>query len=64
MDRSKFYAALRARNSGVFGTSLSQSQVAGIDGILDEGQRRGTRLPDLAYMLARPNAYGKASGRR
>jgi hypothetical protein len=29
MDRSKFYAVLRERNCGVFGTSLSQGQVNG-----------------------------------
>lgn len=27
MDRARFYAALRKRDSGLFGTSLSQSQV-------------------------------------
>lgn len=51
MDRAKFYSVLRERKSGVFGTSLSQAQVGGIEGILDEGQKRGSRLPDLAYML-------------
>jgi len=52
MDRSKFYAALRARSSGVFGTSLSQSQVDGTERILDEAQRRGTPLRHLAYILS------------
>lgn len=52
MDRSKFYAALRARSSGVFGTSLSQSQVNGTERILDEAQRRGTPLRHLAYILS------------
>lgn len=52
MDRSKFYAALRARSSGVFGTSLSQSQVNGTEQILDEAQRRGTPLRHLAYILS------------
>ncbi|MBT1155725.1 hypothetical protein J1C56_08985 [Aminobacter anthyllidis] len=52
MDRSKFYAALRARSSGVFGTSLSQSQVDGTERVLDEAQRRGTPLRHLAYILA------------
>lgn len=52
MDRSKFYATLRARSSGVFGTSLSQSQVNGTEQILDEAQRRGTPLRHLAYILA------------
>jgi len=52
MDRSKFYAALRRRGSTVFGTSLSPGQVEGMEGILDEAERRKTRLSDLAYMLA------------
>lgn len=52
MDRKRFYDTLRARNSGVFGTSLSTGQVSGIEAILDEGQKRGTKLPRLAYILA------------
>ncbi len=52
MDRSKFYAALRARSSGVFGTSLSQGQVDGTEKILDEAQSRGTPLRHLAYILS------------
>ena len=44
MNRSAFYAALRRRSSGVFGTSLSQKQVDGLNAILDEAERRGTRL--------------------
>ena len=35
MDRSIFFAALRERKSGVFGTSLSQKQVDGLDALLD-----------------------------
>ena len=52
MDRSRFYTSLRARGSGVFGTSLSQGQVDGTEKILDEAQRRGVSLPHLAYILA------------
>lgn len=52
MDRSRFYAALRRRDSGVFGTSLSQQQVNALEAMLDEGQRRGTPLRHLAYILA------------
>ncbi|CAI2936236.1 hypothetical protein [Aminobacter niigataensis] len=52
MDRSKFYAALRARSSGVFGTSLTKGQVDGAERILDEAQRRGTPLRHLAYILS------------
>ncbi len=54
MNRAKFFEALRARNSGVFGTSLSQSQVEGPNAILDEAERRGTPLKHLAYILATP----------
>lgn len=52
MDRSKFYGSLRARSSGVFGTSLSQSQVDGTEAILDEAERRGVPAKQLAYILA------------
>jgi len=52
MDRAKFFAALRKRDSGIFGTSLSQKQVDGIEAILAEAERRKTPLVWLAYMLA------------
>lgn len=52
MDRQKFYAALRARDSGVFGTSLSQKQVSGCELLLDTAERRRTPLRHLAYILA------------
>jgi len=52
MDRAKFYASLRQRNSGVFGTSLSQHQVSMMELLLDEGQKRGVPLRQLAYVLA------------
>lgn len=52
MDRSRFYAALRSRASGIFGASLSQSQVAGMEVILDAGQAAGLPLKHLAYALA------------
>ncbi|MCO5159607.1 MAG: hypothetical protein M9939_00605 [Mesorhizobium sp.] len=52
MDRAKFYAGLRARGSGVFGTSLSQSQVTGIEELLDVAQSRGVSLLHLAYILS------------
>lgn len=35
MNRAVFFAALRRRNSGVFGTSLSQAQVNGVEALLD-----------------------------
>lgn len=60
-DRKVFFAALRSRGSGVFGTSLSQAQVQGVDGILDEGIRRRTPLRHMAYVLA--TAYHETGGR-
>lgn len=51
MDRSKFYASLRARGSGVFGTSLSQGQVNGLESLLDEAINRAVPLRRLAYAL-------------
>jgi hypothetical protein len=53
MDRSAFYAALRKRGSGVFGTTISKSQVAGMEGILDAFASHGDgRDKTLAYALA------------
>lgn len=53
MDKAVFYAMLRKRDSGVFGTSLSQSQVNGIEGILDGFITHGDgRAKTLAYALA------------
>lgn len=52
MDRAKFYAELRKRGSGVFGSTLSQTQVDMLEMILDEGKARGMDLPQLAYVLA------------
>lgn len=74
MNRSAFFAALRRRESGVFGTSLSQKQVQGTEAILDEAEKRGTQLDFLAYMLATTyhetahtmqpiEEYGKGRGR-
>lgn len=62
MDKSAFYAALRRRGSGVFGTSLSQSQVNGIEGILQAFAEVGDgRRDTLAYALG--TAYHE-TGRR
>lgn len=52
MDRQRFYASVRARASGIFGSSLSQGQVAGMEVILDAGQRASLPLKHLAYALA------------
>jgi putative chitinase len=75
MDRAQFYGALRSRGFGLFGTSLSSGQVNGIEAILNEAQKRGTPLKQLAYIFAttahetaqtmQPIAeYGKGKGRK
>lgn len=61
MNRSAFYASARARTSGIFGTSLSQPQVQGVEAILDEGEKRGTSLFHLAAILS--EAYHETGGR-
>ncbi len=62
MNRSAFYAALRRRASGVFGTSISQRQVRGIEGILDAFATHGDgRAKTLAYALA--TAYPETARR-
>jgi len=50
MKRETFFAALRARNSGLFGTSLSTRQVQGIEALLDAG--RDLPLHHMANVLA------------
>lgn len=50
MNRAAFYKSLRRRNSGVFGTSLSQQQVDGCEAIIGAG--RGLPLPHLAHCMA------------
>ncbi|WKD51078.1 glycoside hydrolase family 19 protein [Microbulbifer spongiae] len=53
MDRKKFYTALRRRDNRIFGTSLSQQQVKGIEAILDVFETHGDgRTKTLAYALA------------
>lgn len=54
MDKAKFFAGLRSRDSGLFGTSLSQGQVATIEAIIDYGQAVGLPLQHLSYVLATP----------
>lgn len=62
MNHASFYASLRSRDSGVFGTSLSQRQVDGINGILAAFQTHGDgKRTTLAYALA--TAYHE-TGRR
>lgn len=52
MNRSKFYATLRSRNSPLYGTSLSQKQVDALELFLNEGGKRRTPLRHLAYIMA------------
>lgn len=59
MNRANLFNYLRRRDSGVFGTSLSQGQVSGIEAILDAGG--SYPLAHLAYALA--TAYGE-TGRK
>ena len=54
-----FFAALRARDSGLFGTSLTQAQVDGINAILAASE--GLPVSHRAYLLA--TAYHE-TGRR
>jgi putative chitinase len=54
MRKADFFASLRARGSGLFGTSLSQAQVSALELMLDEGLRRGVPLRQLSYILATP----------
>jgi predicted chitinase len=62
MNRADFYAELRARNSGVFGTTISQSQVNGIEGLLKAFETHGDgRRNTLAYGLA--TAYHETGAR-
>lgn len=57
MDRKKFYDALRS-SSVLFGKTLNAGQVASLEVLLDEGQRRKVELHQLSYILA--TAYGEA----
>jgi len=50
MNRAAFYAELRKASSGVFGKSLSKSQVAAMEEILNAGEALDN--PSMAYVLA------------
>lgn len=52
MNRAAFFAALRSRGNTLFGTSLSQKQVEGVEAILDEAEHRGTSVFHLSAILA------------
>lgn len=56
MDRQEFYKFLRAKNSGVFGTSLSKIQVNVMERILDDAKDWSNE--ELAYAFA--TAYHEA----
>lgn len=59
MNRAAFFADLRA--SRMFGVTIRQSQVEGIEAILDECRRLAVDLPKTAYILA--TAFGETGGR-
>lgn len=61
MNRDVFFATLRRRNSGVFGTRIFQPQVEGVEAILDECERVGCDLGQTAYILA--TGYGESGGK-
>ncbi|GGX63361.1 hypothetical protein GCM10007385_35620 [Tateyamaria omphalii] len=61
MNREDFFAALRKRDSGVFGTSLSQGQVDGCEAILDACYEATASLEQAAYILA--TGYGETGGK-
>lgn len=61
MRRDVFYKSLRRRNSGVFGTSLSQKQVDGCEAILNACIAEGADLAQAAYILA--TGYGETGGK-
>jgi putative chitinase len=53
LDRQKFFSVLRSNRSQMFGNTLSQGQVEGIEGILDGFEATGDgRVKTLAYGLA------------
>lgn len=60
MNRSEFYKELRKRSNPLFGTSLTQTQVSGIEAILDECIEQGADLGQAAYILA--TAHGETGG--
>lgn len=62
MNRAAFFAALRQRASGVFGTSLTQGQVDGVEAILDSCARnRIGNAHHVANILAQ--VYHETGGR-
>ena len=61
MNKADFFTHLRKRNSGLFGTSLSQGQVEGCDAILGECRKMRADLAQAAYILA--TAYGETGGK-
>ena len=61
MNRAEFFKALRSSRNKVFGTSLSQKQVEGIETLLDECARWDADLGQTSYILA--TAYGETGGK-
>lgn len=74
MDKAKFYQSIRSAGTQLFGVSLKQSQVDGLETIVDEAIKRNVPLKHLAYILATAfhetahtmqpiEEYGKGRGR-
>ena len=74
MDKAKFYQSIRSAGTQLFGVSLKQSQVDGLETIINEGIQRNVPLKHLAYILATAfhetahtmqpiEEYGKGRGR-
>lgn len=61
MDREAFFAALRRRESGVFGTSLSQAQVDGTEALIDSMIRNKVNDPWHAGLIC-ANVYKETGG--
>ncbi len=61
MDRKAFFASLRRRESGVFGTSLSQAQVDGTEAFVDSCIRNGVTDPWDAALIG-ANIYHETGG--
>ena len=59
MDKDKFFVELRRRGTGLFGTILNQSQVEGIESLLDVGAR--LPLHHISNVLAQ--VYHETGGR-
>lgn len=63
MDRAKFFAELRKKDSGVFGTALTQGQVDGLSRLLDVWAKWYKDQPVVFLAAALTNIYRETGGR-